>query len=100
MQLVVAPDGTVRCIYSEEIDLSQLGRVTITRGSHVEPTDAGEWIADLSPVSGPVLGPFHNRSEALAAEVEWLEQHVIVPPDALETSHGLPASVPRPGSVE
>jgi hypothetical protein len=27
---------------------------------------------DLSPVSGPTLGPFQNRSEALAAERSWL----------------------------
>ena len=31
------------------------------------------WLADLSPVNGPVLGPFDRRSEALAAELAWLE---------------------------
>ena len=55
--------------------LSELGRLTISRGSQVEPTDAGYWTADLSPVGGPLLGPFESRSAALAAEREWLEQN-------------------------
>jgi hypothetical protein len=29
--------------------------------------------ADMSPSSGPLLGPFDFRSEALAAEHSWLE---------------------------
>jgi len=75
MQLIVTTEGSIRCLYGEELDLHQLGQLTIARGSHVEPTPAGEWTADLSPVDGPVLGPFDSRSEALTAEREWLEQH-------------------------
>ena len=41
---------------------------SITRASHVEPDAEGRWLADLTPVAGPVLGPFDLRSEALAAE--------------------------------
>lgn len=73
MQLVVESDGTVRCLYGEEIDLSTFGPLAISRGSHVEPTADGCWLADLLPVSGPILGPFQTRSAALAAEVAWLE---------------------------
>ncbi len=75
MQLLVEPGGLVRCIYSEEIDLGSLGRPIITRASRVEPDGSGQWLADLLPVAGPVLGPFARRSEALAAEHEWLEGH-------------------------
>ena len=75
MQLVVCPGGDIRCLYGEELDLSALGKLSIERGSHVEPTDDGRWTADLSPVAGPVLGPFRQRSEALDAERQWLEQH-------------------------
>ena len=75
MQLVVRPGGDVRCLYGEELDLSVLGKLSIECGSHVEPTDDDRWTADLSPVDGPVLGPFHARSEALNAERQWLEQH-------------------------
>ncbi|PHS11665.1 MAG: hypothetical protein COA78_09120 [Blastopirellula sp.] len=73
MQLVVQPTGEVRCIYGEELDLHRLGKLAIARGSHVEPNCDGDWTADLSPVNGPVLGPFHSRSDALTAERQWLE---------------------------
>ena len=75
MQLVITPGGAVRCVYSEEIDLTTLGSPAITRASHVEPDRRGCWFADLSLVAGPKLGPFRRRSEALAAEQAWLEAH-------------------------
>jgi hypothetical protein len=75
MTLIVGPDGTARCVYGEVIDLHALGDPTVTRASHVEPTSDGRWTADLSPVSGPILGPFERRSDALAAEVHWLDKH-------------------------
>lgn len=75
MELIIAPHGNVRCIYSEEIELSRLGKLSIRRGSHVEPTGDGQWTADLSPVNGPQLGPYSNRTDALAAEVAWLTMH-------------------------
>ena len=80
MELVVEPSGATRCIYDELIDLHQLGAVDVKRGSHVEPNEEGRWTADLSPVDGPVLGPFDTRSEALAAEVAWLGKHWLHPP--------------------
>jgi len=80
MQLVIAPDGHARAIYSESIDLASLGPLTIRRASHVEPDASGRWHADLRPVLGPVLGPFIRRSEALAAEVAWLQANWLVPP--------------------
>jgi hypothetical protein len=81
MKLLVRPDGTVRAIYDEAIDLAVLGRPTITRASRVEPDQEGRWLADLTPVDGPVLGPFGRRSEALAAERDWLERHWLVATD-------------------
>ncbi len=80
MQLIIKPDGSARCVYDECIALEQLGRVAIERVSHVEPDETGRWHADLSPVGGPALGPFKHRSEALAAEHLWLEQHWLAPP--------------------
>ncbi|MGL4464932.1 MAG: hypothetical protein ACRDD1_07310 [Planctomycetia bacterium] len=75
MQIVILPNGSVRCLYDEAVDLHAFGRPTIRRGSHVEPTPAGCWTADLSPAGGPLLGPFLQRSDALAAERRWLEDH-------------------------
>jgi len=77
MQLVIEPGGGVRCIYSEEIDLATLGSPAISRASHVEPDRQGHWHADLSPVGGPIFGPFVNRSEALVAEHSWLETNCL-----------------------
>ena len=79
MQLVIEPGGAVRCVYSEDIDLTTLGSPTITRASYVEPDQHGRWRADLSPAKGPLLGPFSTRSEALAAERRWLETNWLRP---------------------
>ena len=72
MQILIEPGGNVRCLYGEAIELAALGPLQIDRASHVEPTTTGQWLADLSPLSGPVLGPFACRSEALAAEEAWI----------------------------
>ena len=82
MELVVAPDGGIRCLYSEELDLTHFGALTIRRASHVEPDTAGNWWADLRPVSGPVIGPFRQRSLALEAEMNWLRSHWLLVPEA------------------
>lgn len=75
LDLVVDAEGSVRGIYGEALDLAVLGKLEIARGSHVEPTQNGRWTADLAPSGGPVLGPFARRSEALAAERDWLVEH-------------------------
>jgi hypothetical protein len=75
MQLLIDRQGQVRCIYGEAIDLAALGTVSIHRASFVEPDAQGNWSANLSPVGGPTLGPFSRRSEALEAELAWLQKH-------------------------
>jgi len=72
MKLYISPSGDCSAIYDESLDLHTLGRPQISRASHVEPTANGQWTADLSPVHGPLLGPFATRSQALTAEVAWL----------------------------
>jgi hypothetical protein len=73
MELVLSfnDNGEVQSIYNEELELEELGDSTIKRASHVEPCDGG-WSADLSPIGGPVLGPFTKRSEALKAEHKYI----------------------------
>ena len=82
--MIFDPEGGCRFIHSDlaaGIAREALsGRLTITRASHVEPTPEGLWEADLSPVGGPVLGPFAERSAALKAEVRWLEDHDVPVP--------------------
>ena len=75
MELVVDAGGDVRCVYGEELDLRELGRLSITRASHVEPDRGGFWWADMGPSGGPLLGPYGSRSEALGAERGWLAIH-------------------------
>lgn len=80
VELSIRVDGSVRTIYSDDLDLASLGVAlgsapTISRASHVEPTVDGLWTADMGPSDGPVLGPFAKRNEALAAEVAWLREN-------------------------
>jgi len=78
MELVINNQGQTRCIYGELIDLASLGSLSITRASHVEPDRHGNWIVDLAPVCGPNLGPFGHRSQALAAEQDWLQENWLI----------------------
>ncbi len=77
MKVKVKPDGTVVHIYTDKVNLSGIGETTIKRASHVEPNKDNKWEADMSPSAGPLLGPFDTRSEALAAEVAWLEKNIL-----------------------
>ena len=54
MDPIVSPDGTIRAVYAEAIDLGVLGHLVISRAGHLEPDDSGRWLADLTPVAGPV----------------------------------------------
>ncbi len=80
MEIVVGTDGVVNCVYGEAIQLTELGATNIKRASHVEPNPDGLWVADLSPVQGPKLGPFQNRTSALKAETDWLRDHWLAKP--------------------
>ena len=86
MDLIIGADGDARAIYGEDLDFTRLGDVQIRRASHVEPDASGRWWADLSPVSGPKLGPFTVRTAALAAEISWLADHLSQLPTPLPNS--------------
>jgi hypothetical protein len=76
-QIVMTFDsGVATTIYNEHIELENLGKMNITRASHVEPTGDGKWTADMTPVGGPILGPFEKRSIALDEEVKWLKENI------------------------
>lgn len=81
MQIIIDPNGVLRMLYSDDLsDLLAEGKAEISRVSHVEPAPDGGWTADMSPVGGGFLGPFELRSQALAAEVVYLEEHGIPVP--------------------
>ena len=78
MKIKIFPNGTVQFIYSDKLrGLMNVGKSEIKRASHVEPTSDGRWTADLGPSSGPVMGPFETRSEALMAEAKWIEENIL-----------------------
>ena len=75
------PDGSVTAIVGslkEEtpIDLESIGQCT-TRRQGVLMEFNGEWFADMFLISGPVLGPFASREQAIAAEIDWLRGNVL-----------------------
>ena len=73
--LSVGEDGTLRFLYADRMrELLEEGEAAIRRASHVEP-EGIQWTADLSPVGGPILGPYPTREEALSEEVRWLNHH-------------------------
>jgi len=81
MDLVIGVDGAVRFIYSDELaELLGTGKGSTKRASHVEPAEGG-WTADMSPVGGPVLGPYPTRKAALTREVQWLRARDIPVPE-------------------
>lgn len=74
--LAVLADGSLAFLWDDDLaPLLDLGQATIQRVSRVEPEGRG-WTADLAPVGGPRLGPFRLRGQALAAEREWLAEHL------------------------
>lgn len=80
-QIMIDADGRITAVYADGLPWEQIAMdlagetVDIQRASHVEPAGGGRWTADMGPVGGPVLGPFDERSEALAAETLWLRQN-------------------------
>jgi len=78
--IAVAPDGRLMFIYDDHLaGLCEEGEVRTKRVSYVEPAYdrwGQTWTADLSPVNGPVLGPYKLREEALDAETNWLRENL------------------------
>ena len=73
MVIAVQPDGSLEFVYHDDfVELLREGASAIERASEVEPFKDG-WAADI--IGGPFLGPFPLRAEAIAAEVDWIEQH-------------------------
>lgn len=70
--------GVMHAVYDDDLVpvFAAVGTVSVRRASHVEPAPSSGWLADMSPVDGPVLGPFALRTEALAAERQWLAEHL------------------------
>jgi hypothetical protein len=100
MDLFITTDGNTRCLYDDLISLAFLGEITIRRASHVDPDGDGNWWADLAPSSGPVLGPFTTRGDALRAETEWLIIHVLKPGEIVCSGFSVRSIPPAAGCLD
>jgi len=70
--------GALTFIYHDDLAfLMELGHAETKRASHVEPGPDNKWYADMSPVAGPVLGPFDFRQQALDAETKFIKENVL-----------------------
>lgn len=97
-----APGGEVRKLHDES-DVALYGEASRRRASHVEPatwllrvlfrfirnrvSDESQlaqftrwwpcrWQAQI--IDGPLLGPFHRRSDAITAEQDWLTKNWVL----------------------
>jgi len=75
MKIRVYPEGIIRALHNDRLNLATIGKFWVARASWVEPDAQGRWWVDLENSRGPILGPFSTRAEALKAEVVWLERH-------------------------
>lgn len=72
-KMVISPKGEIQFIYDDlHASFIEKHGGVVSRASHVEPCTGG-WQADMSPVGGPVLGPYPLRQTALDEEVKWLQ---------------------------
>jgi hypothetical protein len=73
--LRIGTDGTVSSVHNEALGLRALGRMTARRASNVEwDDDRQQWGVTLA--NGEVLGHWNDRSEAIKAEVEHLNNAI------------------------
>lgn len=80
MKIKINTDGTINLLYTEDICVEELGEVdSIRRLFHVEPTQDNKWTATVNIGTSKcvILGPFDKRSEALTAEVAWIEDNIL-----------------------
>ena len=76
MLLAILPNGTTLCLYTEDLDLDDLGPARLYAHPTWNPARAGGTLTwDL----WEALSSGHSRSgaPALAAEVAWIEENVL-----------------------
>lgn len=78
LEIFINEDGSLQFVHDDDLAaLFDSDESETKRASHVEPCRGG-WTADLTPVGGPVLGPFTTRKAALDAELAWLAREMTI----------------------
>lgn len=68
--LRIDPDGTLRTLWTDAIQLAEIGDLTVTRASHVEFDETHqEWTVELMDCTYP--GPARYRNQSRAACLAW-----------------------------
>ena len=83
IRIKVNTEGEITFIYRDDLrGLLREGEASIRRVSNVEPDENGDWIASMS--DGTTIGPFTLRTDALNAEVAYLEKKMFSSPERTE----------------
>ncbi len=70
-QIILAPDGTAQCLWTEAVPLQELGRLEIHRASTIEFGNAGQhWV--VRDQNGRIRFFARSRSACL----EWEQQNL------------------------
>ena len=76
MLINVLADGNMECLYTDEIDLSSVGTLKISRASKVVFDNVRQgWMVTMLK-TGVTIGPYKSRKVAIAEEVKFLEDRM------------------------
>jgi hypothetical protein len=68
-------DGVAKCLYNEEIELRDFGKLYTYRASSVEfNNNTFEW--DVTLEDGTYLGSWESRNVAISKEVKYLQEQM------------------------
>lgn len=86
LTIKILPDGSVQCLWTDEIDLYEIGHPTVRRASTVE-YEGGWWVVRLAEdtathtegvvKAGAEIAAHKSRKKAIELEVEWLVENAL-----------------------
>lgn len=87
LRRVLLRNGKISGLYEDGVSGEMLealgGTAEIRRASHVEAPPGNleeiEFQVDLTPSGGPVLNGFRTYKEAVATEIDWINQNTLNP---------------------
>lgn len=71
----IAPDGTLTALYTDQIDLRAIGKLTVDRASEIEfDHDAQTWFIRFP--DGTTVPNFASREDAIACEISLMNEKI------------------------
>ena len=87
-----APDGLIRCLHTEAIDLHQLGRLQVVRATDIRFNDQTQEWETCHAVTGEVLFSDRSRNRCLQWEKDHFHPDMAASPDS--TNPQLQTTIP------